>query len=76
VSLPLPDFRGKITHETRAVLEAKWRATGVEYQETVRIVMHEWALREIEAASLITAAVAREGLAGEREGKPSGEDPE
>jgi hypothetical protein len=65
VSLPLCDFRGKITPETRAALEARSRAHGIEMQEIAREVLHEWALREIRAASLLHDAREREGLVGE-----------
>ena len=69
MSLPLRDFRGKITHATHAALEARARAEGKFAQEIARDVLHEWAVREIEAATVLHASAKREGLLGEDEGK-------
>lgn len=71
MSLELRDFRGKITHETHAALDALARAHGKEMQDIVREVLHDWALRQIRAASLLTAVAKREGFDGEREGVDS-----
>lgn len=43
MSLPLIDFRGKITHETDAVLEALHQACGRDRSEIVREVLADWA---------------------------------
>ena len=72
MSLPLHDFRGGITPETKAVLDARATAHGTTMQDVARDVLHEWALREIRAASLLTAAVKRDGLATERAGGDAG----
>ena len=68
MSLPLVDFRGKITAETHAALEARARATGKDMLEIHREMAHEWALAEIRAASLLYSTVKREGLTGADEG--------
>lgn len=71
MSLPLRDFRGGVTHLTHAALDARSRATGKTMQDILRDVMHEWALGEYEAASLLTAAAERDGLVPESTGKDS-----
>lgn len=64
MSLLLIDFRGKITHETDAVLEAMHQATGRDRSEIVREVLHQWAEAKIHEASLIDQRLRREGLRG------------
>lgn len=64
MSLPLVDFRGKITHETDAVLEALHQATGRDRSEIVRDVLAQWADSKIHEASLIDQRLRREGLRG------------
>lgn len=64
MSLPLIDFRGKITHETDAVLEALHQATGRDRSEIVRDVLAQWADAKIHEASLIDQRLRREGLRG------------
>jgi hypothetical protein len=64
MSLPLVDFRGKITHETDAVLEALHQATGRDRSEIVRDVLADWADKKIHEASLIDQRLRREGLRG------------
>lgn len=64
MSLPLIDFRGKITHETDAVLEALHLATGRDRSEIVRDVLAQWADSKIHEASLIDQRLRREGLRG------------
>jgi len=64
MSLPLVDFRGKLTHEADAVLEAVHQATGRDRSEIVREVMHQWAESKIHEASLIDLRLRREGLRG------------
>lgn len=66
--LELKDFRGKITAEADVVLEAQSRSTGKERQEIVRQVLHDWALQQITAHSVLTKLLAAEGLAGESQG--------
>lgn len=64
MSLPLVDFRGKITHQTDAVLQALQQATGRERSEIVRDVLDEWAAAKVHEASLIDRHLKREGLRG------------
>ena len=64
MSLPLIDFRGKITHEADAVLEALHMASGRDRSEIVRDVLHAWAESKIHEASLIDSRLKREGLRG------------
>ena len=64
MSLPLIDFRGKITHETDAVLDAIHQATGRDRSEIAREALHLWAEAKIHEASLIDSRLRREGLRG------------
>jgi hypothetical protein len=64
MSLPLIDFRGKITHETDAVLEALHQATGLDRSEIARNALADWAEAKIHEASLIDQRLRREGLRG------------
>ena len=64
MSIPLIDFRGKVTPETDAVLEAIQRSTGRDKSEIAREWMHRIALREIDAAIELQKILRREGLAG------------
>jgi hypothetical protein len=72
MSLPLVDFRGKITHETDCVLDAIHLATGRDRSEIARDALHAWAELKIHEASLdrYPAASARvcEGLPGASQG--------
>ena len=64
MSLPLIDFRGKITPETDAVLEAIQRSTGRDKSEIAREWMHKIAEREIHAAIELQKILRREGIGG------------
>ena len=63
MSLPLVDFRGKITHETDAVLDALHHATGRDRSEIARDALHLWAELKIHEASLIDVQIAPRGPA-------------
>jgi len=64
----LKDFRGKITLEADCALEAESRASGRERQEIVREILHDWAVRRIEGASVLDRRLRAEGLPGIAEG--------
>ena len=64
MGIELKDFRGRITPETDAVLEGISRATGQDRQEIARAVLHEWAQRQIHAASVTHRLLQAEGLSG------------
>ncbi len=64
MSAELKDYRGRITTETDCALEALSRATGQDRQEIVRGILHEWAMRQIHAASVMHRLLQAEGLRG------------
>ena len=64
MSAELIDFRGKITAEIDAALEAVHRVTGRERAEIARSVLAEWAAQKIHEASLLDQLLQREGLRG------------
>lgn len=66
MSAELRDFRGKVTAETHCVLEAENRVSGEDKSEIVRKVLHEWAVKKIEAAKITAALLASEGIVGNR----------
>lgn len=68
MSLELTDFRLKITPETVCVLAAQARANDIEKPELARDVLHEWALRHIEGATLLVSCLRAKGLQGAAEG--------
>lgn len=69
MSEPLKDFRAKITNEADCVLEALNRATGRDKSEIAREVLHNWALGQIQAASLIKRFLRDEGAEREPWGR-------
>lgn len=69
MSAELKDFRGKLTAETDCVLEAMNRVSGRDRSEIVREILHKWAVDKIHEHSVLTGLLAREGLAGEYQGK-------
>lgn len=68
MSLPLIDFRGKVTPETDAVLESISRTTGRDKSEIAREWMHKIALAEIDASIELHKILRREGLLSAHEG--------
>lgn len=75
MSLPLIDFRGKVTPETQAVLEALSRTTGRTFQDIAREWLHEKAMEQIHAASVLHGLLKAQGLqgiAGGASGEPEG----
>lgn len=70
MSVELKDYRGRITAETDCALEALSRATGQDRQEIVRGILHEWAAKQIHAASVMHRLLQAEGLGGIDGGVP------
>ena len=68
MSATLKDFRGKVTAETDAVLEALNRTTGKDKSEIAREVLHKWASDQIHAASVMHRLLQAEGLPGIADG--------
>ena len=68
MSIPLIDFRGKVTPETDAVLESIQRTTGRDKSEIAREWMHRIAVREIHAAIELQKILKREGITTGEEG--------
>lgn len=64
MSAELKDFRGKITTETDAVLEAINRADGRDKSEIAREVLHQWAMSRIHEATILDRLLQAEGLKG------------
>ena len=68
MSLPLRDFRGKISVEAEIALKAEAHATGRDQSEVARDVLHRWALEKINAAKIVNNLLAVEGLMREDKG--------
>lgn len=70
MSQELKDFRGKITAETNAALEAESRISGRDRADIAREILHSWAVKKIHAASILTGICAIEGLPRDSQGAP------
>ena len=73
MSIPLKDFRGGLTEEMHALLDAEAEVTGREKQEIVRGIIQVWADKQIEVYRVQTKKFAVAGLDGiltERRGMP------
>lgn len=68
MSLPLIDFRGKVSVETHVALEALSRATGRDKSEIARDVLHAWASEQLHAASIMQRLAAAEGVSAACQG--------
>jgi len=64
MSAELKDFRGKITAETDAALEAINRVSGRDKSEIVRDILHKWASEQIHVATVLDRMLQAEGLRG------------
>lgn len=64
MSIELVDFRGKITPETHAALEALSRATGRDRAELVRDWLHEKAVEQIHIATVLHQQLLAKGMPG------------
>lgn len=64
MAIELKDFRCKITAEADAVLEAEAQVTGRDRSEIVRELVHEWAQKRIDAATVMHRRLLAEGLPG------------
>jgi len=69
MSIPLIDFRCKVTLEADAVLEAAHDSTGVDKSEIARGVLHEWALLEIKKQMVLRSKLKSKGILREYEGE-------
>jgi hypothetical protein len=57
------DFRGKLTAEAWCAIEAEHRISGLDHQAIVRDVLHAWASRMSEVASITQKLLEAEGSA-------------
>lgn len=68
MSLELVDFRCKLTMETFCAIAAYARAHEMDKSELVRDVMHKWAMKQIDGASMLHACLKAKGLTAAAEG--------
>lgn len=64
MSVELQDFRGKITPETHAALEALSQVTGRDKAEIAREWLHERAVEHIHIATVLQQQLRSKGLRG------------
>jgi hypothetical protein len=64
MTMPLVDYRGKITAEAHAVLEGKSRHEGRDMAEIVREILHAWALSKVDEHRLIGKSLSVAGFEG------------
>lgn len=68
MSIPLVDFRCKVTQEIDSLLEAKHRITGLDKSEIARDVLQKWAVAEIHVVMMVYRELKSKGILGEYEG--------
>lgn len=69
VSLDLVDQRIKVTLEAKCALRAHSRIEDKDESEIARIVLHEWAMKEIKKAKVMDAFMKSEGISRVDEGR-------
>jgi hypothetical protein len=68
MSAELRDFRSKITPQTDMALDAMSRAFKRDKADIAREVLHQWALRKILEATVLSRLVRAEGVSSAVEG--------
>ena len=68
MSIPLVDFRCKVTPEIDSLLEAHHRATGRDKSEIARDVLQKWAIAEIHTVMMVCSELKSKGILGDYEG--------
>ena len=68
MSIPLVDFRCKVTPEIDALLETLHRTTGRDKSEIARDVLQKWAVTEIHAAMMLHGELKAKGVLRDYEG--------
>jgi len=68
MSIPLTDFRCKLTPEIAAMLETLHQTTGKDKSELARDVLHKWAVTEIRAAMILHGELKGKGVLRDYEG--------
>jgi len=64
----LRDIRSKVDERTDAALNAFARAQGLDKSELIRVVLTEWAEKQIHGAMLVQRLLRAEGVIGECQG--------
>lgn len=70
----LRDFRGKITVEADIALESMAQAFKRDKADVAREVLHNWALKKIMEANVLTRRMRGEGIGGEDGGSSGSSD--
>ena len=68
MSIPLVDFRCKVTPEIDSLLEAKHRITGLDKSEIARDVLQKWAVAEIHVVMMVYDELESKGILGDYKG--------
>lgn len=68
MSIPMVDFRCKVTPEIDSLLEARHRITGLDKSEIAREVLQKWAVSEIHTAMMVYSELKSKGILGDYEG--------
>jgi len=68
VAAPLEDYRCKITARTYCAIVAFAKAHGVDKGEVARMVLDEWAVKQIHSASMLARCLRAKGETAAAEG--------
>lgn len=74
MSQELRDFRSKITPQTDMALDAQSRAFKRDKADIAREVLHQWALKKILEANVLSRLLRAEGVSSAPEGIDAGEE--
>ena len=68
MSSPLEDLRAKVSTRAHCALAAHARAHGIDKSELVRVILDEWAVKQLHGASMLVRCLRAKGETAAAEG--------